>query len=724
MALEDLTDPAAVTAALDEYDALGGEAFLRKYGFGRSRSYFIERNGKLYDSKAVAGVAVGKQHPDRGALRPADFSGGEDTVARTLRDLGFTVISTNAEGSFGSAEALELIRASWGPETPSGKYLAVWRTPQGRDLALQLEQASARIWLEARPPFEGLSVTRYGPDEDRHSYLRGNAARLAQPNEAWLTVVGTARHLEELLAWYRALPERDGEVETPTYQFAELMRAFLQRFAEVRTGPFETVPDLWSTMDDLKRFITAMPSVTERPDLIVEWSLGRGVWASVPWIAVMDRRITTSTQQGIYVVFLISRDMATVHLTLIQGTTSVVNENGQAAAREILRGRSEGYRALIPELAEHGFHLSGGLELGAEGWRAISYEVSAIAYRSLPVDGLPTDQTLDQMMRALLEAYARLSVASPMEPTSVEAPPTPTFPGDEGFYGIDEAMRGLFIDRAEFERILQIWRPKKNLVLQGAPGVGKSFIARRLAYALMGKRDPSRVEVVQFHQSYGYEDFVQGYRPTVTGGFELRDGVFFKFCERARADPSGAYVFIIDEINRGNLSKVFGELMLLIEHDKRSADWAAQLAYAQEGAPPFYVPPNVFLLGMMNTADRSLSLVDYALRRRFSFVPLRPCFTNPAFATYLQARGVPARTLRAIIDGMTELNAAIGEDTANLGPGFQIGHSFFTPSEDGPVGTQWYEAVVKTEIRPLLEEYWFDDPAKATDWCDRLLARA
>jgi 5-methylcytosine-specific restriction enzyme B len=171
-------------------------------------------------------------------------------------------------------------------------------------------------------------------------------------------------------------------------------------------------------------------------------------------------------------------------------------------------------------------------------------------------------------------------------------------------YTIEQAIEGLFMEEDAFRRALAIWRQKKNLILQGAPGVGKSYIARRLAYALMGYRDPSRVRTVQFHQSYSYEDFVQGYRPS-EDGLTLQQGVFLEFCEKARADPNEIYVFTVDEVNRGNLSKILGELMLLIEPDKRSPEWATKLAYAPAAEERFYVPPNVYLLGMMNTADRS-----------------------------------------------------------------------------------------------------------------------
>jgi hypothetical protein len=222
---------------------------------------------------------------------------------------------------------------------------------------------------------------------------------------------------------------------------------------------------------------------------------------------------------------------------------------------------------------------------------------------------------------------------------------------------------------------------------------------------------------VQFHQSYAYEDFVQGYRPSDSGVFSLKPGVFLEFSEKAVADPDEIYVFIIDEINRGNLSKIFGELMLLIEPDKRSSDWATKLSYSRSVEERFYVPSNVYLLGMMNTADRSLSMVDYALRRRFAFVTLRPEYESKTFRTGLGDSGVPSAIIDRIVTRMSELNGEIYNDPANLGPGFCIGHSFFVPTgADVSFNEAWYQQVIETEIVPLLEEYWFDNPTKAVQW--------
>lgn len=285
-------------------------------------------------------------------------------------------------------------------------------------------------------------------------------------------------------------------------------------------------------------------------------------------------------------------------------------------------------------------------------------------------------------------------------------------------YSIEDALEALFLDQEDLESILLLWKAKKNIVLQGPPGVGKSFAAEKLAFALMEEADRDRVGFVQFHQSYSYEDFVEGYRPTEKG-FELKAGKFVQFCRRAEADPDRRYVFIIDEINRGNLSKILGELMLLVEGDKRGSKWAMPLA---SGKVAFHVPPNVYLLGLMNTADRSLAVVDYALRRRFGFVDLAPQIGSDKFVALLIANGVTEAVIDRIVKRVGLLNDEIVADKVNLGPGFAIGHSYFCGKPlAGETNDGWYTRIIRTEIAPLLREYWFDNLQRAAEWETELL---
>jgi 5-methylcytosine-specific restriction protein B len=294
--------------------------------------------------------------------------------------------------------------------------------------------------------------------------------------------------------------------------------------------------------------------------------------------------------------------------------------------------------------------------------------------------------------------------------TAASSPPT-----------VDAALTDLFLAREAIQDTLGALARKKNAILQGPPGVGKTFIARRLAYALVGANDSSRVAMVQFHQSYAYEDFIQGWRPADSGGFERRNGVFYEFCRRAEADPKSNYVFIIDEINRGNLSKIFGEMFMLLEADKRGPAFAIPLTYSRNGET-FFVPENVYVLGTMNTADRSLAMVDYALRRRFAFLDLRPAFDTLEFKAYLEDR-VDAELIDLIVTRMNKLNQEIRNQKTHLGPGFEIGHSFFCPQgTEETLDVEWYRSVVRTEIAPLVREYWFDDPETAEDRIKELQA--
>jgi 5-methylcytosine-specific restriction protein B len=289
----------------------------------------------------------------------------------------------------------------------------------------------------------------------------------------------------------------------------------------------------------------------------------------------------------------------------------------------------------------------------------------------------------------------------------------------------DMVASGVFLTDSEVKQTLDRLQSKKNLILQGPPGVGKTFIARKLAYALMEEMDDQRIEMVQFHQSYSYEDFIRGYRPLPdkAGTFGLHDGIFFDFCLRAKDDPDRPYVFIIDEINRGNLSQIFGELLMLIEADKRGPENVLSLVYHKKDEPRFYVPKNIYLIGLMNVADRSLAMVDYALRRRFAFMTLRPQFKSDLFRKWLVDRGMNDELVGLIVNRMVALNREITDDNL-LGENYQIGHSFFCPKGNNfeGLGRNWYEAIVQTEILPLLREYWFDNSKRIEQIEGKLLA--
>ena len=258
----------------------------------------------------------------------------------------------------------------------------------------------------------------------------------------------------------------------------------------------------------------------------------------------------------------------------------------------------------------------------------------------------------------------------------------------------------VFVSFQDYNQLESLLLRKKNLILQGAPGVGKTFAAKRLAYAIMGEKDDNRVLQVQFHQNYSYEDFVMGYKPNEDGGFELKNGIFYKFCKRAAADMEHKYFFIIDEINRGNLSKIFGELLMLIECDYR--DKPIQMSYRDEH---FSVPSNVYIIGMMNTADRSLAMIDYALRRRFSFFEMKPGFESAQFEEYVKKLFDPH--LEKLVKAIIELNKVIAADDS-LGSGFCIGHSYLCE-----LGIHYdLESIVEYDIIPMLREYWFDNDEK------------
>ena len=276
-------------------------------------------------------------------------------------------------------------------------------------------------------------------------------------------------------------------------------------------------------------------------------------------------------------------------------------------------------------------------------------------------------------------------------------------------YTKEDFLKDVYISEEKYYKLVNVLKRKKNIILQGAPGVGKTFLAKRLAYSIMDEKDDEHVKFIQFHQNYSYEDFVMGYKP-IEEGFDLKYGIFYNFCQKATKNPDKDYFFIIDEINRGNLSKIFGELLMLIEADYR--DEKATLTY--DGLD-FSVPKNLHIIGMMNIADRSLAMIDYALRRRFSFFDIEPAFDSEGFSNY--QKEFSNKTFNELIEKIKKLNEAITQDQS-LGKGFCIGHSYFCNAEECTL--EWMKDIVEFDIFPMLSEYWFDDESKLNEWKDIL----
>ncbi|SFQ34092.1 AAA family ATPase [Hymenobacter arizonensis] len=327
------------------------------------------------------------------------------------------------------------------------------------------------------------------------------------------------------------------------------------------------------------------------------------------------------------------------------------------------------------------------------------------------------DETARQQAESLYTGLVREASDSSRADTVAEPPAayeaTP--------YTRADAATELFITEGELEAALAGLARRRNLLLQGPPGTGKTFLARRLAWLLLEAKDESRIELVQFHPSYGYEDFMLGFRPDAEGRFHLVPGVLPLLCQRAAADPSRPYFLLIDEVNRGNVSRIFGELLLLLEADKRGPAHALRLPYAPPDAPRFFVPDNLYVIGTLNLADRSLSPLDYALRRRFAFVELKPQFGAP-LQQFLAARQVPAAVIEQLCTRMAALNQTIADDP-ELGPDFQIGHSYFCQPPPQPAqAAEWLRLIFEQEIGPLLADYWREQPATAATQLRKLLA--
>lgn len=297
-----------------------------------------------------------------------------------------------------------------------------------------------------------------------------------------------------------------------------------------------------------------------------------------------------------------------------------------------------------------------------------------------------------------------------------------TYEEDQQSYTIVDILEdGCFLGESKLKAMVNRLKCKKNLILQGPPGTGKTWLAKRLAYALVGKRSNQFVRPFQFHPNVSYEDFVRGWRPNLDGRLDLVDGPFLTAIKDSIEDSSNDYVVVIEEINRGNPAQIFGEMLTLLEADKRNVYEALKLSYSRDDMERVYIPPNFHVIGTMNLADRSIALVDFALRRRFAYITLEPTF-GKRWREWVEGRShIDSSFLTKIEERLNQLNQTIAEDSA-LGLQFRVGHSVVTPPGDFPIADplEWFRTIVETEIGPLLEEYWFDDIAKARAESEKL----
>lgn len=514
--------------------------------------------------------------------------------------------------------------------------------------------------------------------------------------------------------------------------FQNAVSNFIAELVTSRSGSYQISKSLKHSMEQLNETLGYL--LGNDDNLLVKTGVGNGNWAHVAWVCALDKRVTTSTQHGFYVSMLFNKDLSNLYVGLGLGVTEYDKRLGKKALRShvaALRGELRSSLSDLPDLV-----WDGDLDLGAAGRLPDGYKDATLFTRKYSASALPSDADLVSYISRIREAHDQtIDMLRDLQANS----PGKTVPNDESGTAMTQAidddaladLQTLLWDEDLENKLLAIWGQKKNLILQGPPGVGKTFWSEAICdqvnevHAAMSEAigmDALKNEVFrcQFHQSMSYEDFVEGFRPTAGGGFELTRGIFLRAVDSACEDPDKDVIVVIDEINRGNISKIFGELLSLIEADKRNERWSVTLPYSGRG---LWLPENLYILGMMNTADRSISLVDYALRRRFGFVTVKPGFDRPQFEVLLRSKGVSTGLIQLITDRITSLNQVI-VDSPQLGPGFEIGHSYFIP-EGGLINSSnerdWFNRVVCFEIKPLLMEYWFDDLSTAEELSESLL---
>lgn len=669
---------------------------------------------------------------------------------------------------------------------------------------------------------------------------------------------------------YKDFINRKKQTESLDVDLISSLNEIFEKFPTDYNGPFGSDKPSYRALSNVSGWIKEK-LLSERDDLIVKYSMGKGNWTQVPNFAILNKKEAKDTRNGIYIVGLFQHSMEGFYICIGQGITGPKEKFGTKGSVEYLQNKAKEVQQEILDLKLDGFEFDESIDLKSTGGVSLNYGQAICAQTYISKHELPNEKEFELLFQKLINAYDKIidkGISSNLNNESLVVNSWVISPGqnakywqnfqDEGiisigwdslgdlskfsskeqilkdlktnneeedtnptnqalacfefchqikkgdyvyakqgtkkilgvgevlsdyiydesksthrnirkvkwlkiqdfeldhkiaqktltdftkypmtiksledfYFGnrndndslsdkmdVDTLLEDTFFDKHKFKDLASVFLEKKNIIIQGAPGVGKTFIGNKLAQFVA--QNQRNILNLVLHENYSYEEFIMGIRPDSQGKFILSNGAFYNFVKKAIDNPNEQHVVVLDEINRANITKIFGELMVLVEHDKRGPEHSVNLMYSTEES--FYLPENVLIIGLMNTADRSLKVIDYALRRRFHFYTFEPQFDSDEFKDFLKSRNVQSNTIEKIVTNLTKINQKISDDSFDLGAGYCIGHSFFCPKDDPNQNydNNWYINIINSQILPLIEEYYFDKPDTAAEITNDLIS--